>query len=126
MEILKVIWQLPQYLLSLILHKVWKTNIYSMVNGRVGFRKVYWIRPLYGISCGVCIFLTTYTDTNSVKHEYGHCVQSLYLGPLYLLVVGIPSFTMNILSRMGILKNENYYKRWPESWADNLGGVVRN
>jgi len=25
-----------------------------------------------------------------------------------------------------ILKNENYYKRWPENWADALGKVQRN
>jgi hypothetical protein len=41
------------------------------------------------------------------------------------LVVGLPSIVMNILTRLGVLKNENYYKRWPESWADEIAEIVR-
>jgi hypothetical protein len=47
------------------------------------------------------------------------------LGPLYLFIVGIPSVTMNMLTKAKILKRENYYKRWPETWADKLGKVKR-
>lgn len=69
-----------------------------------------------------------------IKHEQGHCRQSVMLGPLYLIIVGIPSALLNALtqlqsSRYTILKKigheayYNYYRIFPESWADRLGGV---
>jgi hypothetical protein len=32
---------------------------------------------------------------------------------------------MNLMTLWGILDAEKYYQRWPESWADKLGGVNR-
>lgn len=58
-------------------------------------------------------------------HEYGHSRQSLYLGPLYFIVIGIPSLFFNILTRLKILPHNTYYTRFPENWADQLGGVRR-
>ena len=79
----------------------------------------------FGVSLGKYIIIRYNASLNTLNHEYGHCLQSEKLGPLYLLVVGIPSITMNILTRWGILKSERYYKRFPENWADTLGGVKR-
>ncbi len=62
---------------------------------------------------------------NTIKHEFGHSKQSLYLGPLYLLLVGIPSFLMSMLTILHILRPDRYYKRWPENWANSLGEVKR-
>ncbi len=63
------------------------------------------------------------TDT-LVRHEFGHCIQSLILGPLYLLTVGISSFIwarapyfQKRRRRAGI----DYYSLWCERWANNLG-----
>ena len=52
----------------------------------------------------------------------GHQKQSLYLGWLYLLVIGLPSATGNLLNRV---IDFDYYKQPWESWADRLGCVVR-
>lgn len=30
-------------------------------------------------------------DEETLKHEYGHSIQSKILGPLYLIVIGLPS-----------------------------------
>ena len=71
-----------------------------------------------------------------IKHEQGHCRQSVILGPLYLIIVGIPSALLNALTRLQssrytILKKigheayYNYYRMFPESLADRLGGVRR-
>lgn len=73
---------------------------------------------------------------NLIRHEQGHQKQSLILGPLYLIVIGIPSAVMNALTRLqssrytwlkkiGHNAYYNYYKRYPEKWADRLGGVDR-
>lgn len=59
----------------------------------------------------------------TVNHEHGHQIQSLYLGPLYLLVVGLPSLCLNIYSRMKHKNNKWYYSKFPENWANKLGKV---
>ncbi len=52
------------------------------------------------ISLGLFIFISDCGDLSDdslsfkslLSHEYGHCLQSVMLGPLYLVVVGLPSF----------------------------------
>jgi hypothetical protein len=124
LDVLKVIWQLPQ---------VWLGAIILIING-YDETEIYKDKTIFyskkfksGISLGEVIILNTaYRQSGkTIKHEYGHSRQSMMLGPLYLLVVGLPSLTMNILTRMKVLKADRYYKRWPEIWADKLGGVKR-
>ncbi|MBQ9827232.1 MAG: hypothetical protein IJM62_00965 [Lachnospiraceae bacterium] len=60
-------------------------------------------------------------------HEYGHCIQSLILGPLYLLVIGIPSVcwaNVDALERRRRRNNVSYYSFYPERWANALGTRV--
>lgn len=57
-------------------------------------------------------------------HEYGHTIQSLILGPLYLIVIGIPSTLWGFLpSCYNKRKNENvsYFSFFTEKWANILG-----
>ncbi|MDR0883641.1 MAG: hypothetical protein LBN05_03425 [Oscillospiraceae bacterium] len=57
-----------------------------------------------------------------LEHEYGHTIQSLFLGPLYLLVIGLPSLTWAQL--FADYRRENgidYSDFYTESWADKLG-----
>ena len=86
-----------------------------------------------GVSLGDYIIFADYkyADDNSVKHESGHQKQSLYLGPLYLVAVGIPSVVRNIYDRLAHINwtvKERiawYYEGYPEKWADKLGNVQR-
>jgi len=44
------------------------------------------------------------------KHEFGHRLQSLVLGPLYLFIIGIPS---------AISRSSSFYtERWADAWAN--------
>lgn len=58
-------------------------------------------------------------------HEYGHTIQSLILGPLYLIAIGIPSTLWGFL---GGRKRRNeqipYGTFFTEKWANNLGEQV--
>lgn len=60
-----------------------------------------------------------------VVHEYGHTVQSLMTGPLYLLLVGLPSvvWSRRYARRYGRYSAEGvrYTSRYPEKGADRLG-----
>ena len=74
-----------------------------------------------GVSLGYFIFLQG-EDKTDVHHEWGHEIQSLILGPLYLLVIGLPS---GIVSGLNLTNGNNYkYYNYPwESWADSLGKI---
>lgn len=76
-------------------------------------------------SLGLFVFLSRYAyDSDDVRwHEYGHCIQSLILGPLYLPVIGIPSLlwcNMPSLQKRRLRKNVSYYSFFPEKWANRL------
>ena len=62
-------------------------------------------------------------------HEYGHTIQSLILGPLYLIVIGIPSTLWGFLpytNRMRREKKISYFSFFTERWANELGERATN
>ena len=70
-----------------------------------------------------CHLLNSHNIKNrhSIVHEYGHSIQSLYLGWFYLPLVGLPSLIRSIMWSHGRRNDSDYYKRYPESWADRVG-----
>lgn len=57
-------------------------------------------------------------------HEFGHSVQSLLLGPLYLILMGIPSSLWGFLPFLIKMRHEkriSYFSFFTESWANSLG-----
>ena len=59
-----------------------------------------------------------------LSHEYGHTIQSLILGPLYLPVIGLPSLlwaSLPAFERRRQRKQISYYAFAPEKWANRLG-----
>ena len=60
-------------------------------------------------------------------HEYGHTIQSLLLGPLYLIVIGIPSFLWANLPqarRYRFMRNIPYSRLYTERNANYFGHKV--
>ena len=60
-------------------------------------------------------------------HEYGHTIQSLLLGPLYLIIMGIPSTLWGFLPAYQKLRSEkqvSYFSFFTEAWANALGERV--
>ena len=60
-------------------------------------------------------------------HEYGHTIQSMIFGPLYLPIIGLSSFywcffPKNIKKRKE--KNLSYYSFWTEKFANFLGEKI--
>ena len=61
-----------------------------------------------------------------IMHEYGHTLQSKMLGPLYLIVIGLPSLIWAWLYGPVIPWSKNgYYVFYTEKWAEKLGEVKR-
>ena len=134
-DILMYLWQLPQNILGLILMAVYKPEVRLTVkNGNlVCFSK----RMRGGISLGrYSIIDDCYhngddakaLETDVAKHEaLGHGTQSRWLGPLYLLVIGLPSLVWAWIypCRMFPYSRNGYYRFYTEKWADKLGNVKR-
>lgn len=60
-------------------------------------------------------------------HEYGHTIQSLILGPLYLIIIGIPSTLWGFLPDLNKKRSEekqSYFSFFTEKWANCLGEKV--
>lgn len=124
------VWQLPQNLLGLLLIAFYKPErMHTMENGnRICFAN----RMRGGISLGKYSLVNTShyrKDINeslkrdTVRHEaIGHATQSLYLGWLYLLVIGLQSA---LHAALCACKTHNYHDMWFEKWADKIAGVKR-
>ena len=121
LEILKWIWQAPQNIVGLAfrLFYPWKPIPYRGVDVVVDKRFPG------GISFGPTIIVKRPYEKNpdTWKHEYGHARQSLYLGPFYLFVVGVPSLLWAWYWNPS--RGVSYYSFYTEKWADKLGGVER-
>jgi hypothetical protein len=80
-------------------------------------------RPLGGVCLGQVIVVSDQVSEEVILHEWGHFRQCLLLGPLYYLVIGIPSVAHAIWFRQTGRPFYQYYHFYTEAWADALGGV---
>lgn len=84
------------------------------------------------VSLGMFVFLDIYHDKAEtsqeiqlLRHEYGHTIQSLILGPLYLVVIGLPSLIWaGCFDKYRLNRHVSYDRFYPESWANRLGAKI--
>lgn len=76
-------------------------------------------------SCGPIIFVTPNCDDDTIRHETGHSVQSLMLGPLFHFVVSLPSVIRFWIRRFKNKSHDWYLSGWPENSAEKLGHTRR-
>lgn len=122
MDTILFIWQLPQNLVGLLLFAFYKRGSRDMYYHGVRVRVNR--RFHSGISLGRYILLRKITRWNR-QHEYGHAVQSMRWGWLYLPVVGLCSLLHNLFGEYKRNPAVDYYHYWTERQADRLGGVKR-
>lgn len=75
-----------------------------------------------GLELGAFALCGNYSEENKAwfahtrKHEFGHAIQHLYMGPLFIFIVGIPSavryWYKRIMQKMG--------KKFPNDWYDSI------
>jgi hypothetical protein len=138
-RIILYLWQLPQNLAGLFLTLLLGAERLEAQGPRgeiIVYRRYVpgnkFTRFLSGVSLGEYVILPDRAcNENTIRHEYGHCVQSRRRGPLYLLTVGVPSLLGNLYGRLFHRnltpeeRSRRYYGRYPEKQADRLGGVKR-
>ena len=129
-SLLQWTWGLPQTLAGAALYAVHRKDVHY---GFRGACVTEWQKN-EGISLGKFIFVpagraAAYAQKTKeadflLEHEYGHTLQSLILGPAYLLLVGAPSIVWN---RLPYFRNKrkktgkSYYSPVFESSASRLG-----
>ena len=85
-------------------------------------------KPFGGISLGIFIFVNGKRSEEWLHdtriHEYGHTIQSLVLGPMWPLVIALPSFIWCNFPPLCRYRKENdvsYYALYCEGWANIWG-----
>ena len=136
MKLILFLWQLPQNILGAIFYLYFKLS--EKITEKESYKgiNVFWVKDntFSGVSLGTFIFINVkfQSDDRNKKHEYGHCIQSKWTGPLYLIIIGIPSYfrfsyDVHILSKTksSYYRYKWYYSGYPEKSADKLGEVKR-
>lgn len=118
--ILQWTWGLPQTLIGSAVYLAHRKDRHFDYKGAC---VTEWGRDS-GLSLGKFVFVPRGTGS-LLKHEYGHTLQSLLLGPAYLLLIGAPSvawFHLPLFRRMREKTGRSYYSAVFEKTADKLGG----
>lgn len=84
-----------------------------------------------GLSLGIFIFLSvpdTHENTRIRAHEYGHTIQCLFLGPLYWIVVAVPSVIWyhcfaGYRKKRGIAYDTLFCEHWATAWGRKWSGI---
>lgn len=124
-QVLLWVWQAPQNIVGLVFGAFIKDQheVHMASRGNMAvfvpddFRVVRSNYMQGGISLGMYVYIRT-SSIENIRHELGHCVQSRYLGPLYLLVVGLASLAHAIWWTPEKGKYEDFFT---ERWAERLG-----
>lgn len=122
--IIQCSWGIIQTLLGLFVFLFYFKNKHYRYKGSIATE---WQR-YDGLSLGLFIFIPANISINKkeyiYRHEYGHTIQSLILGPFYLLVIGLPSLLWNKLPRYNKIRNNtnrSYYDFYTEKSANYFG-----
>ena len=120
-------WGLPQTLVGAALYTV---HIKDDHFDYKGAKATAWDKDT-GISLGKYIFVPRRADGPAdrflLEHEYGHSLQSLILGPFYLLIIGAPSMLWNRLPYFRSKRRKtgkSYYSVPFEKTANTLAALT--
>ena len=128
-----LIWELPQNILGALLFIFFAVFSDSVILDDDDSLEMYSPMMRGAISLGIFrVYAYKYLGNGARyvelvrMHEKGHRNQSMMLGPLYLIVIGLPSLIWAALhSSVRRLGAVDYYSFYTEKWADRLAGVKR-
>lgn len=125
-NILLFIWQLPQIIIGLFFLLAFRNKeVYTNPKNNITVWKIS-SGNVFGTACfssGPIIVVKSGAQEQTLLHETGHSKQSIYFGPLFHIIISIPSICRFWINRLFIKSSEWYHSGYPENWADKLGGV---
>lgn len=111
------IWEIIQNTIGYIEYKKFNLNI----NHRFKYSNIVYINHFDSHVLGKWAFINKTTDDNIIlRHEYGHRIQSYLLGPLYMLLIYLPSFLHYKWFSKQNKEWDEYYNFFTESSADKI------
>ncbi len=120
-------WGLPVNIVGGIAYLIC-TKILHKPHSKFGYANIVYLPwNAGGLSMGLFIFMRENHENkawtyNTRIHEYGHTWQCLLLGPLYYIVIALPSVIWcNFFANYRNKNNVSYYKLYCEAWANNWG-----
>lgn len=120
-------WGLPQTLIGFALYCMHRKEPHFIYRGCTVTR--WHVRGSLGVGMFLFVNDDHYSrDPQILIHEFGHAVQSVFLGPLFLPIMGIPSFlwcNLPVCRKLRKEKGISYYRFYPESTANHLGERFR-
>ena len=118
------IWQLPQHIVALIYFGYLVMMCKDLgVDSRYKQATVIPCIMRGAVTLGNYVFVGLNSEyRKTVKHELGHTIQSKILGPLYLIVICIPSIIWAAVHKK-IAPNKPYDWFYTESTANKLGNL---
>ncbi len=124
--ILLFVWQLPQNLVAMAV-LLFAKNVRKITYRHFCFAMVARLpRHASGGSLGSFVILSPGSahDERTLRHELdGHTVDSKIWGPLYLLIVGLPSAVHFLWYVHGDAKKRSYDDFYTERWANRHAGL---
>lgn len=121
--IVQLLWGLPQTAVGLIVFLAHAGRPHFRFHGAI----VTTWKSRKAVSLGLFVFIGEADVNDLLVHEYGHTIQSLILGPAYLLVIGLPSalwLNLPACKRRRKRSELSYYTFYTERWANHLGKLV--
>ena len=135
--LIQCIWGFPQTTLGFIVFLINIKNKHYIYHGAIVTER----SAPSSVSLGLFVFTTTnpmkdkrtenkipdeQLKNRLLVHEYGHTIQSLIFGPLYLIVMGIPSTLWGFLPYFQHKRNKglSYFSFFTEKFANYLGEKV--
>ena len=125
---LQCTWGLGATLIGLFIFLKHRKNLHRMYRGSV---ETVWDNPWGGLSMGLFIFTPNAEPEYQSKvrvHEYGHCMQSILLGPL-MLIVGLLSviwgslpYFVNLRKEKNIPYTAFFVEKWASRWGEKATG----
>jgi hypothetical protein len=115
---------LPQNVLGILYYALNEMTGSILCTQEMNEMTIVVTRLPFGASLGRYIFVSVpLLSEKTVRHEYGHTMQGYKHGPFYLLLEGMTSFVRATAATIFPSLAKTYYERWPESEANELGGV---
>lgn len=110
-----ILWQLPQTFLAGLFFIFLFDKIKDMViyKGKLYYTTDTWVN--------LCFGEINFINLNSIKnynHKYGHSIQSVYFGPLYGIIIGIPALYNYLINKFSDTRSDTVIT---EYWATEIG-----
>lgn len=135
--VLQWTWGFFQNIVGTVIFLIFLRNKHYFWNGSI---VTVWNSKSASLGMGMFIFVrkprqgespesfTGQTDFDrTLVHEYGHTVQSVILGPLFLPIIAMPSLIwcgLPFFIRYRKERSVSYYSFYPEKWANYLGEKI--